>query len=409
MNNNDHWFSLKPHVYVEFGQRGDIFIYNTENGKYTETNVAEAVSLISDMYKPENLGVTVLSSEMSKKLEIIDFLKSLNENDMCDIVEIENISYRPVVLIPVLNLEKDIDNPKNKEPGDDLLSYMLELNLFINDSCSRDCKYCSSYRKQVRCCTASNSGAELSVGTIESVLNQIKYSGINRINVTGGNITEYGNKEKLFELLKDLSPITCYEIHYKNFEPGKFPENCRMNLTTTFPVDRSALDRALSGMRKSEAPVSFIIENEETYYETEKLIEEFEIERFEILPFYNGRNLDFFENNIYTNKEDIFSTRLKMREIFRNQKLNSNYFGNLNVLPDGTVKADFNADSIGNVKTDSMLEILYREMTRNTAWRRVRDSKPCSECLYRRICQSPGNYETAIGKPNLCNIVKNRL
>ena len=93
-----------------------------------------------------------------------------------------------------------------------------------------------------------------------------------------------------------------------------------------------------------------------------------------------------------------------MREIFKNQKLNSNFFGGLYVLPDGVVKADMNAPAIGNIQRDNILGIMQNELISNTAWRLVRDSHPCDKCIYQFICPPLSNYEEEIGQINLCHI-----
>jgi len=93
-----------------------------------------------------------------------------------------------------------------------------------------------------------------------------------------------------------------------------------------------------------------------------------------------------------------------MREIFRNQKLNSNFFGILHILPDGSVKANMNAETLGNIKRDTVLDLIYKELIDNTAWRKVRNERPCTDCIYHFICPAPSNYEKAIGRQNLCRI-----
>lgn len=136
----------------------------------------------------------------------------------------------------------------------------------------------------------------------------------------------------------------------------------------------------------------------------ENLISAFRIEKYKIEPVYTRENLNFFRENIYIDKDDMFSKTLSIREIFRNQKLNSNFFGSLFILPNGNVKANMNTPVIGNIQTDTLLSLIYKEMVDNTAWRMIRDLHPCSKCLYQFICPAPSNYEIAIGKPNLCHI-----
>lgn len=93
-----------------------------------------------------------------------------------------------------------------------------------------------------------------------------------------------------------------------------------------------------------------------------------------------------------------------MREIFCHQKVNTNYFGTLEFYVDGSVRANANTPIIGSFPESNVLEIIYRELLVNTAWRKIRDGEICSNCNYNYLCPSPSNYELIIAKENLCNI-----
>ena len=73
-------------------------------------------------------------------------------------------------------------------------------------------------------------------------------------------------------------------------------------------------------------------------------------------------------------------------------------------MPDGSVKANMNSTVLGNINANSLLEIIYLELHKNTVWRKIRDEEPCNGCLYQFLCPAPSNYEMVISKPNLCNI-----
>jgi len=76
----------------------------------------------------------------------------------------------------------------------------------------------------------------------------------------------------------------------------------------------------------------------------------------------------------------------------------------LTIGPDGKVySGDMNEPAIGTID-ESLYTIVYREMTEGHSWLRIRDQKPCCDCIYQWLCPSPSNYELAIGKPNLCHV-----
>ena len=133
------------------------------------------------------------------------------------------------------------------------------------------------------------------------------------------------------------------------------------------------------------------------------IIKNFLIEKYILNPIFNN-NIEFFSENVFLKKEDIFSNVISMREIFRNQKMNANNFGTLYILPDGEVKANMNTLPLGDIKTDSLLNLIHKEMIENTAWRSIRNISPCNKCLYQWLCPPLSNYEFVIDQPNLCDI-----
>ena len=54
----------------------------------------------------------------------------------------------------------------------------------------------------------------------------------------------------------------------------------------------------------------------------------------------------------------------------------------------------------------SIHEIVYNEIEKGKSWLRIRNQFPCDNCVYQWICPSPSNYEIAIGRSNLCHVIK---
>jgi pseudo-rSAM protein len=176
------------------------------------------------------------------------------------------------------------------------------------------------------------------------------------------------------------------------------------DILVTFPLDKKNIEAIINLENNKKNKFHFLIENEVQYMEASKIIENFKLDNVNIVPIYTKYNNDFFESNIYLEKEDIFSVVINMRKIFCNQKLNANNFGILNILPNGIVKANANSKELGNIYEQSILDLLYKEIINNTAWRKIRNKGSCYECLYKFLCPPPSNYEQVIGKPNLCHV-----
>lgn len=408
MEQKSYWFALKSHVYVEF-KKNEILLYNTHTGNYLETELIGAITLISQMYEPENLGVAFLTKEILSDVGIRSFVLNVLEKQMGDLIDIERLPNKPVRLVPILNLQKDIDKLEKRGEdsiliGKDTKNYLLELNIFLNDICTLACSHCNEYYKQMHSCTSNDSKQELAIEEIENLFRQIQYSSIGKINILGGNIFKYQHIIKLQKVLESFKEIIHCYFHYRNYKANVLSDFLQIDLIVSFPFEENTFRDVWHRINKEKTIIHFIVEDESHYRVVEQLIEKYNVEKYDIKPFYTGENNTFFQENIFLEKEDIFFKRLSMREIFRNQKLNSNFFGLLFILPDGTVKANMNTQTIGNIRENSVLNLIYKEMLDNTAWRQIRNSAPCDSCIYQFICPPPSNYETLIGKPNLCHI-----
>lgn len=62
---------------------------------------------------------------------------------------------------------------------------------------------------------------------------------------------------------------------------------------------------------------------------------------------------------------------------------------------------DETAEALGTVE-DSIYDLIIGELEVNHAWRKVRDSKSCRNCIYRWLCPSP--YERAAGRETICTL-----
>lgn len=119
-----------------------------------------------------------------------------------------------------------------------------------------------------------------------------------------------------------------------------------------------------------------------------------------IIPFLD--NNDFIINNVCLSENDIMSQKLSEENILTNMTVNSNFFGELILMPDGQFYTDLNSKPLGKLGDD--WRIILDKLS-NSSWFLTRDKlKPCSDCAFRYLCPPPSNYELVIGKPNLCTI-----
>lgn len=414
MIKQNYWFSLKSHIYVEF-MDNRILIYDTQKGTHVIIINYEVVGLIKAMYEPENLGVVILYSELLNNNDVDLIINNLVKLQIADIECIIDKIQKPIKLVPILNLQNDIDkiNELVKDDNErifllerDTLKYLFEVNIFLNNTCDVNCKFCFSYVKQIDCCTIKSEKLdELSIDIIKDVLRQIKYSSVYLINIMGGDIYKYSKLDQLRRLILSMPGKVHFYTHYKNYIKDSVVDVFFIDLIVDFPVDEAVMYDILCDV-KDGCKIHFIVQNESEYEKAELIIEKFDLAKVEIHPFYNGNNLSFFEENIFMEENDIFSRSQQMREIFRNKKVNKNFFGKLYIFPDGEVKANMNTLSLGNIKNYDILNLINKELIYNTAWRRIRNEYPCDKCLNKFICPPISNYEIVLNKLNLCQVNK---
>jgi len=155
-------------------------------------------------------------------------------------------------------------------------------------------------------------------------------------------------------------------------------------------------------------PIEYIFEvsSIEDCQQAEQLIEQFQIEKYHLNPIFTGDNIRFFEENVFLSKEDIFSTPMTIKDFFSRQAINLYDFGKINILPNGDTYANLNHPMLGNIYTDSIYEIVSKEVEEGKSWFRIRNQAPCNSCIYQWLCPPPSDYEIQIGRPNLCHVKK---
>lgn len=406
-----YWFYLSPKVYVSQSKADTkMLLYNTSTGEHFEVIHKNCIELIKEVYKPDNLGVVKLPVISTDNQNLTDFVETVIKLDMGGLMNVEDEKRKPINMLPILSLSKDIEKLKNNDEISlivpDLISYLSELTIYINGKCMLECSECMNYYKQIKACSKFEEKTELHPDMLQKLFDQLEYSRVKKINITGGNIYQYTQWNTLTVLLKEYDFDFHFWINYLNIpKDNNFLslQNIISEILVTFPIQKKPLEQVLK-LYKANFKLHFLIENEVQYSDAINIIEYLEINNYNIVPIYTGNNGVFFSKNIFLEKEDIFSSVISMREIFRNQKLNANNFGILTILPDGSVKANVNTGVIGNIYQNTILELIYKELIDNTAWRVIRDKGVCSNCLYQFICPPPSNYEAVIGKSNLCHI-----
>lgn len=401
-----YWFYLENSVYVETKPHQTL-LYNTQNGTCIKTVDTESVRLIQEVCNLDNLGC-ILVDETDLTEPVMQCIKEIKSKHMGNLLEVTNKVEKPIFLRPVLNLNKDIDKLGGQPESElylkkDISKYLLNLNVYLNGNCTQHCQNCHLYAHQFNCCIRQkDANTELPQMLLESILNQIQYFPIQTINFLGGNIYQYAHLNSL-EQMQSGKKYHFY-VHYKNYQKNHFVDSQDIELMTPFPLDEEAFYSTCEQINMDRLKVHFIVSSEDEVDKAQQYVQSLNLSNYELHPFFNMHNQSFFEDNVFYDEKDLHERVITMREIFRNQKLNANCFGNLYILPDGNVKVNMNSKTLANIETMSIIDILYKELTENTGWRKIRNSFPCNECIYQYLCPPISNYEDVLKRYNLCHI-----
>lgn len=410
MENKKYWFYIHPHVFISETE-DSILLYNTQSGDFYESDSVLINRLITDVHHPSNLGVvecddTFLSSEKCHSI-----IHKLIEKKIACLVEAHDNERKPVNLLPILNLQNDVEYANNEDslPGTNLIKYLSEINIYLNHDCTVNCKRCKTYFLQTKSCVCNHTNNILTPDIIDRILSQATFSVTKNMNILGGNILQYPYWKEFMQLIDPYDYTFHYWINYQSLlSPQK---NISPELLTIKEIlihssvkDPELQSYLLDNKNNPNTTFHFLFENEEQYDTINQFTDNYQLTNIRLIPVYTENNLDFFTQNIFMDKEDIFFKPIEQRKIFCHQKLNTTNFGILHIFSDGDVKANPNMATIGNIHQHTLLEIIYKELKENTAWRKIRDQEPCNHCLYQYLCPSPSNYEFVMERNNLCRL-----
>ena len=350
----DYWFTIEPYVFISI-VNNSLLLYNTLDGKTIESDKADVIELLGEILKKENCGVTLLKKEVYKHDDINAFVCELREKFMGDVIDVSLSKGKPVQLLPFFNLSNkhELYKKMNFSPRKNILENLSEISIYV------DCK------------------------TDEANLISFFY--------------RYSSSKNIICSYDTILPL-----------PSIFKNIFSYRVSVDFPIDidkwndskQTLLNQALS------FEYVFDVSTMEEYELIEQFVEEFSIEKYRINPIYTGSNLSFFEKNVFLTKDDILSTSMTVKKIFANQAINLFDFGKITIMSNGDAYANVNYPLLGNIYTHSIHEIVYNEIEKGKSWLRIRNQSPCDNCVYQWICPSPSNYEIAIGRSNLCHVIK---
>lgn len=407
----NYLFYLEPYTFL-FRSRSMSVVYNTLNSAYIVCPNHPTVQHILEQWEDAANGYgTELNEETLKDETVQLFVNNVRDTFSGDCVEIDKEQPKPYIFKPTLFLNTDIriKEEQNKVSlGERVLQNLHEVTLFFSSSCMQNCAACSSYYRQMNHCTVCHEDV-LKIEDYIRLLRQLQICGIQRVNLlAGGNplLNSYIRKLSLEFSESTFKKHLYLEYNFLDDEYITFAQQTNSILEiSVHPEDLG--NQLIDCMRKYHYDIVRwnLIVSAETDMEQLENLNLPEGVSIQVRPFYTGSNYAFFRDFVFSDLEDILAVPIDRKTIFRHKVLNDNFFGKLTVFPSGEVFANVNCSALGNIQESSLKELVYRELTEQNVWLRVRSKEtPCKQCINKDLCPSISNYELVIGKNNLCNV-----
>lgn len=397
-----NWLTLYYETFLWINDTEGL-VYNSNCQKGFKFDLSSRISILCrELLIISNLYTIRISQDDFKDTQVKKWLdKLINEFDCGCII---NCSEKPVSLKPILKLLENKDHYywlHNNGVGGKIMQNLQKLTVYINSS-----EFGSNdLYKQVR--FPLKNFNEINYDKLMCFIKQCQFSNLSEIHIVG-NIFSFSLYDTLLNEISNYKFNIVFHILLQDFLKYKddlidyyYENNIHFNILidsthnisfNDLPENNERLTVSLLTDSKSFIDRFYSLKNDYSLFNN-----------VDIIPIYNGCNLNFFEKYVYTNTEDLEHRPLTKKDIFINQIININYFGELTILPDGSVFSNVNTEQIGTID-DSAYSIIYKELTTGNSWFSIRKIHPCNKCIYQWLCPPPSNYEKVLNKPNLCNI-----
>jgi len=407
-----YWLYIEAYAMI-FRKDHTVLLYNTISGAHFRMVPDFMLSGIIEKLRDTDNGFCVELSESDMQNEsVAAFIRQLREHLCGNTVSQSLTTEKPYSLIPSHSVMKSRERLTTKSGlniGEKVMHYLHSLTIRITGVCNLHCSTCTETVRQILSCTASKE--ELSVEHIRSILTMVSGSELGAINVVGGNIFMYSDWEGLVSILgafpysyniyADYRHLLGRESEIESLKPL----NARLCVMVQGNFDEVQLKDVWQSIL-SDVPceVSFQVASEEQHQAACSFCERWNLQNYTLQPVYSEEHPDFFKDNIFMDEDSIFSAPIPKKTIYANMSLNVLDFGKLTINSNGDVYANVNFPRLGNIHSDSIHNILYRELKQGNSWFRVRNQAPCSECIFQWLCPSPSSYEIVMDRHNLCNL-----
>lgn len=349
--------TLYPNTFLWIKGKNGI-LYDAKHFKSSEFTIDEDIRSICDGLQNLDNLYSVLFDDSSISEEAASFIKLIEDKCFGAVTEIND---NHMSLPPLLNVQ-------HKEAK---LSYVSAITLYLGGECDDN----GYYRQALYPYHSKN---KLDVNTVSKFVHGIGPEYIKCINIVVSNVLDMGYALEVVKSLQDVTDNIILHIPLSDDRKEECSKLVKIEgVKSVFICHPDKVSVKTVKECSGIGCCNLILRNDDEYRKWNELIESCNFEDYELIPIFEN-NPGFFEENVFLNQEDLKNIKLTKREIFSHQALNANFFGDLTVLPDGSVYANVNYPSLGTIK-DSIYDLIDKAMEKGQAWLSLRDGKPCSD------------------------------
>jgi len=394
-----NWIVMSTNVFIDIIDDFLMLVYNTISGVYKISTDADFITLVRGLYTPKNLGVldsSILLSYMSDDIEW-----AIREK----VIVPTNVEDKPIVMLPILNLQKDVSKFGNDNIEDRLSiigskqSLISGVYIRISQICDCEQNEIHDYRRiaslQYPCPSYCGSRASIGSDTLSKILDSLKYTSVSLVDIIFDS--SYFDENSIDDFINDLSCHNYkYRLHFyaEDIDTAlllrdKVKKNSIQLITY---IDKFTKKTTLNKLTSVDKVKRLVYEGIE------------ETECIQSLPIYIGEIQAQSFPKKCVSEEGVIEPKLKFINVFWNMKLNSNFFGIFDITPTCDIHAHGSQHIIGNLQLDnfSWTNMVVRELQQNNSWRLTRDMTSCKCCPFRYLCPPISSYEIASNNTQIC-------
>ena len=412
MINNKYYLVINPYIFIN--KKGNsILFYNTKTKKAVDFKInIFNKHIFQEICIPANMNVVIIDlNDLNKNNKIV---RKLIAGHYAILTAVENDKNKPIHFPANLFLKSDVerdgimpsDNFNIFERVNNISKYITDLYIYINNH--TDKKY-SQISKIAPSFLYNEYYEELKSEDIQLVIEQLKHTKLRNVNVLGGNIYRHPEINKIIEYISELNYLVVLHVEIDEIINQSINEKFLYYIHII--VDENIIEKnkicffELFANKKNINFIFYVDDNnviEKTYY----LIENYNIINYLIYPILNKKK-SFIKKCLFQTKKEILESEMTLQDIYLNEKINKNNFGNVLISNNGNIYTNLNYESIGNINFDNILQNITQEFKEKKSWLNTRKkNEPCSNCSLNILCPPISNYELLLNQNNLCYLKK---